>query len=994
MNRTGKSALVFALTASLVLSSAGTADAKAKKPKLSKSKVTITVGKTKKITVKKAKPKKTKWTVNKKGKKIVKLSKKKKKSVVIKGKKTGKATVTAKITVGKKTYKKKVKVTVKKKASGGGGTTPTQNPGTGTPTPKPGTPTQNPGTPTKDPGTATDAPTNAPTDAPTNAPTDVATDAPTDAPTNAPTNAPSDDPSYDPTIPHDIDLANDVVSSDVTKNADGSITVEGTNPVIKLPTTFAEGTKVKIRIEGEKGADAFRYYLLQGEADGSRSSAVASSSADGVPQGKFYWTKTLTVEEGDAGCTTASYIIFKGATYADPMPKLTITKITILAQDSTEADGAGSLGGSEDETPTPSPSAGTETPDPSTGPAVTPETEEVPYEDTKKDDQDVREYKELDASADYVVKANGSEVEITADVLAKVFDTDKIAELWAKDDEIEYEDPIYGKKVVVSKPDTLGQRTVTVIGKNKTEVYTAVKVNEGTPEGTLKFQLTDENKVVEVITITDGKYEVTRDDVTIVSIEKDASGTYTMDLDKAWVDDVGFVLSKVKKGGSTPPTASGPAVSGPGVNPPASGPAVSGPGAGTATPTVAPTNTAEPTAAAPTDTPAPTAVTVDLKTAVKPTAGVTVNEDGSVEFTDKDLVVNLPEKYTEGTEMKVEMEVENNATDGKFRFYLTDDGATARSNVFNPTGASLTEGAYTAEADLTVNENAKVNQLLFKGAQYQSFKGTLKIKSLKITVTKTGPFDHVMLKGAGQYTELGRVTYTVGDNVPTGFDIKFTATNGAGVNLTISANGNESNYGVGGAREKSCDLTFTQWGEKPAVGTLKTGDSVTIVAVASGANEVAEFQFTSITPTGSGSFENVDISKVEPYEYKGTAGGFTPVLTTTAIAPDLDDSKTLADYSKVVIEAEATGLDLSSLNYSIVAAGNETDAFVVYGKNGKFEILLSAENFNSPNDWQKIYNTLDDALALKANTVRLKVTAATKGYKGKITIKSVTLVEK
>ena len=72
MKRTTKSVLVFALTASMVFGNAGVSNAaKAKKPKLSKTKVTITVGKKKKITVKKAKPKKTKWSVNKKGKKIV-----------------------------------------------------------------------------------------------------------------------------------------------------------------------------------------------------------------------------------------------------------------------------------------------------------------------------------------------------------------------------------------------------------------------------------------------------------------------------------------------------------------------------------------------------------------------------------------------------------------------------------------------------------------------------------------------------------------------------------------------------------------------------------------------------------------------------------------------------------------------------------------------------------------------------------------------------------
>ena len=110
-----------ALALAMVASAAPANAAKAKKPALSTSKATITVGKTKKITVKKAKPKKTTWTVNKKGKKIVKLTKKKKTSVTIKALKKGSATVTAKIKVGKKNYTKKVKVTVEPK------TTPTKS---------------------------------------------------------------------------------------------------------------------------------------------------------------------------------------------------------------------------------------------------------------------------------------------------------------------------------------------------------------------------------------------------------------------------------------------------------------------------------------------------------------------------------------------------------------------------------------------------------------------------------------------------------------------------------------------------------------------------------------------------------------------------------------------------------------------------------------------------------------------------------------------------
>lgn len=123
---------------------AASADAASKKPTLAK-KLTVNVGKSKTLKVKgKAKVKKTTWSLDKKGKKVVAISKKKKKSVKIKGKKAGKATLTAKIKVGKKTYKKKCKITVKKAASkntptptppGGNNATPTPPGNGGTPTP-------------------------------------------------------------------------------------------------------------------------------------------------------------------------------------------------------------------------------------------------------------------------------------------------------------------------------------------------------------------------------------------------------------------------------------------------------------------------------------------------------------------------------------------------------------------------------------------------------------------------------------------------------------------------------------------------------------------------------------------------------------------------------------------------------------------------------------------------------------------------------------------
>ncbi|MCH5251854.1 MAG: Ig-like domain-containing protein [Lachnospiraceae bacterium] len=127
-------AMALAMTVSVV--PASSADAKAKKPKLAKKSVTVTVKQTKKVKIKNTKKiKKTKWSVDKKGKKFVKLSKKKKTYVKVKGQKVGTATVTAKVTLKgkKKATKLKLKVTVKK------ATTPTKKPSTKPNTPKPTT---------------------------------------------------------------------------------------------------------------------------------------------------------------------------------------------------------------------------------------------------------------------------------------------------------------------------------------------------------------------------------------------------------------------------------------------------------------------------------------------------------------------------------------------------------------------------------------------------------------------------------------------------------------------------------------------------------------------------------------------------------------------------------------------------------------------------------------------------------------------------------------
>lgn len=164
--------LALLLTAALLVPqmSGVSADAKAKKPKLSRTKVSVTVGKTKKVTVKNAK--KVTWKVTKKAAKIVKLTKKSKKGATIKGLKKG----TAKISVQMKNGKKKVKKTLTVKVSSAKKVVVTA-----------------------EPAKTTNKPTNGPTNGPTKEPVKEPTATPTATSTTEPSVTPTATPTEEPT---------------------------------------------------------------------------------------------------------------------------------------------------------------------------------------------------------------------------------------------------------------------------------------------------------------------------------------------------------------------------------------------------------------------------------------------------------------------------------------------------------------------------------------------------------------------------------------------------------------------------------------------------------------------------------------------------------------------------------------------------------------------------------------------------------------------------
>lgn len=183
--------LALLLAAGMLVSqmSGVSADAKAKKPKLSRTKVSVTVGKTKRVTVKNAK--KVTWKVTKKAAQIVKLTKKSKKGATIKGLKKG----TAKISVQMKNGKKKVKKTITVKVSSAKKVVVPAEPAKTTQKPANGSTNGPTKEPVKEPtATPTATSTTEPSATPTATPTATSTTEPSATPAATPTEEPSATP--------------------------------------------------------------------------------------------------------------------------------------------------------------------------------------------------------------------------------------------------------------------------------------------------------------------------------------------------------------------------------------------------------------------------------------------------------------------------------------------------------------------------------------------------------------------------------------------------------------------------------------------------------------------------------------------------------------------------------------------------------------------------------------------------------------------------------
>lgn len=272
--------LALLLAAGMLVSqmSGVSADAKAKKPKLSRTKVSVTVGKTKRVTVKNAK--KVTWKVTKKAAQIVKLTKKSKKGATIKGLKKG----TAKISVQMKNGKKKVKKTITVKVSSAKKVVVPAEPAKTTKKPANGSTNGPTKEPVKEPtATPTATSTTEPSATPTATPTEEPSAEPTATPTPTSTTEPSAEPTATSTPMPLPDLGENDVKIDLTKENE-----YGQNSVLEDTITYYEGNGVSYTSTGEASGGGVAYWTNAGKSgiDLSKYKSiriVASSDAANTP---------------------------------------------------------------------------------------------------------------------------------------------------------------------------------------------------------------------------------------------------------------------------------------------------------------------------------------------------------------------------------------------------------------------------------------------------------------------------------------------------------------------------------------------------------------------------------------------------------------------------------------------------------------------------------------------------------------------------------------
>ena len=317
-------AILLTLVLTLSMANGLVFNVSAASPKLNKKKVTITVGKTVKLKVKKNKAKKkVKWKSA--NKKIVKVTKKGK----IKGIKPGKTVVTAK--VGKKKLKCKVKVVAKKQT-----TKPTVKPTVPATTKAPVQTTQAPVT-TKAPVQTTQAPVQT-TQAPTTAKTTTIVDDGKPGPKEA----------FGEVIIGIDGLSvqfvwgndNEIISSGQTFNIyyDGVLGEQGVNPAV-ITHVFATGGKHVITIKGYLNGKESQGVNIGVDLGGSGDNQTTTNSSEPTQPSTTQPTTTKPATTKPATTTKPSS--------ENPTTALTFTTDSSIAKPfgmKVEAAGTGYLG--------------------------------------------------------------------------------------------------------------------------------------------------------------------------------------------------------------------------------------------------------------------------------------------------------------------------------------------------------------------------------------------------------------------------------------------------------------------------------------------------------------------------------------------------------------------------------------------------------------------------------------------------------------------------
>ncbi|MCR5624240.1 MAG: carbohydrate-binding domain-containing protein [Lachnospiraceae bacterium] len=281
-----KKLLAFTLAGAMVISGAGTtnqASAKTKTPALAKKKVTVKVGKTKKIKIKNyVKGLKAKITVKKKA--IAKVKQKKNK-IVVKAKKAGATNVILKLTykVNGKKVTKKVKLKVKVKAASGSDSTSTA---TATATASSGAVTTGSATATSNPS-ATAKTSSAPSSSSSTPGSSDTTANPSGDADATETSAASD--ATETSSADDADATETSSASDTDKDADATETSSASDT-----DKDADATETSSASDTDKDADATETTAAE-DADATETTAADDEDADA--------TATTAADDKDADAT-------------------------------------------------------------------------------------------------------------------------------------------------------------------------------------------------------------------------------------------------------------------------------------------------------------------------------------------------------------------------------------------------------------------------------------------------------------------------------------------------------------------------------------------------------------------------------------------------------------------------------------------------------------------------------------------------------------------